>query len=153
MGSDDGITDHSNRLIAIGGTSDLDTTTFYSSYLGAFAVRFTENNCEDFGRPGEEAAVPVAKTTETEKEVLQITSKLVVYPNPVTEQLTVTGLNKDEYDRLSVYNMQGAQLLKQTINSETARIDVNSLPEAVYLLVMHSSVTLKEKNMKFIVRR
>ena len=100
-----------------------------------------------------QTTTPVSRTAATEKEVVQLTNKLVVYPNPVTEQLTVTDLNKDEYDRISVYNMQGAQLLKQTINNEMARIDVNSLPEGVYLLVMHSSVSLKEKNLKFIVRR
>jgi hypothetical protein len=154
----DGVTDHNNRLIAIGGTTDLDTTTFYSSYLRAFAVRFNDNNgCDYFGRPGTETETEtttiVAKSTETEKEVIQLTNRLVVYPNPVTEQMTVTGLNKDEYNSLSVYNMQGAQLMKQTINGETARVDVNALPEGVYLLVLHSSVTLKEKNLKFIVRR
>jgi hypothetical protein len=149
----DGIADNNNRLIAIGGTSDLDSSTFYSSYLRAFAIRFTDNHCYPNNRPGPDAATLVSKTTAVEKEVIQLTNKLVVYPNPVTEQMTVTGLNKDEYDRLSVYNMQGAQLLKQTINNETARIDVNSLPEGVYLLVMHSSVSLKEKNIKFIVRK
>jgi hypothetical protein len=149
----DGIADNNNRLIAIGGTSDLDTNTFYSSYLRAFAIRFSDNNCYPDNKPGPDASTMVSRTTGIEKEVIQLTNKLVVYPNPVTEQLTVSGLNKDEYDWISVYNMQGAQLLKQTINSETARIDVNSLPEGVYLLVMHSSVTLKEKNLKFIVRR
>jgi hypothetical protein len=144
----DGITDQNNRLIAIGGTTDLDTTTFYSSYLRAFSVRFNDNN-----RPGTENSTPAAGIAAAEKEVLQLTNKLAVYPNPVTEQMTVTGLNKDEYDMLSVYNMQGAQLLKQAINNETARIDVSLLPEGVYLLVMRSSVTLKEKTIKFIVRR
>lgn len=149
----DGITDHNNRLIAIGGTTDLDTSTFYSSYLRAFAVRFTDNNCDYPDQPGTEAATLFGRSTATEKAELQLTNKLVVYPNPVMDQLTVTGLNKDEYDRLTVYNMQGAQLLKQTINGESARIDVNSLPEGVYLLVLHSSVTLREKNVKFIVRK
>jgi len=154
----DGIADNNNRLIAIGCTSDLDTNTFYSSYLKAFAIRFSHNHFRvnhwsPVNRPGPDAATLVSKTTAVEKEVIQFTNKLLVYPNPVTEQMTVTGLNKDEYDRLSVYNMQGAQLLKQTINSETAKIDVNSLPEGVYLLVMHSSASLKEKSMKFIVRK
>ena len=100
-----------------------------------------------------QTTTPVARTAETEKEVIRVTNKLVVFPNPITEQLTVTGLNKGEYDRLVVFNMQGDQLLKQTINGETARIDVSSLIEGVYLLVLHSSVTLKEKNLKFIVRK
>ena len=100
-----------------------------------------------------QTTTPVARTAETEKEVIRLANKLVIFPNPVTEQVTVTGLHKDEYDRLSVYNMKGDQLLKQTINGETTRIDVSSLIEGVYLLVLHSSVTLKEKNLKFIVRK
>ena len=100
-----------------------------------------------------QTTTPVARTAETEKEVLRLTNKLVVFPNPITEQLTVTGLNKGEYDKIVVYNMQGAPLLKQAINAGTARIDVSSLTEGVYLLVLHSSVTLKEKNLKFIVRK
>jgi hypothetical protein len=149
----DGITDNSNRLIAIGGTTDLDTTTFYSSYLRAFAVRFTDNHCDIPAAPGTEAATIVGRSAATEKTEIQLTGKLVVYPNPVMDQLTVTGLNKDEYDLLAVYNMQGAQLLKQTVNGESARVDVNSLPEGMYLLVLNSSVTLREKNVKFMVRR
>jgi hypothetical protein len=148
----DGITDHNNRLIAIGGTSDLDTTTFTISYLRAFAVRYDDNNCNN-GKQGAEANTLVAKVAEAEKEVLQLSNKLVVYPNPVTEKMTVTGLNENEYDRISVYNMQGEQILKQTISGSTTRIDVNSLPEGVYLLVLHSSVTLEERSVKFIVRR
>jgi len=99
-----------------------------------------------------QTTTPVPRTAGTEKEVIRLTNKLVVFPNPITEQLTVTGL-KGEYDKIVVYNMQGAPLLKQTINGETARVDVSSLTEGVYLLVLHSSVTLKEKNLKFIVRK
>ena len=87
------------------------------------------------------------------KDVIQFTNKLVVFPNPVTDQITVTGLNKDEYDKLTVQNMQGAPLVQQTINGEYARFDVNSFAEGVYLLVLQSSVTFKEKNVKFIVRK
>ncbi len=148
----DGITDYNNRLIAIGGTTDLDSNTFNSTYLRAFAVRFDDHNCDFTGRPGTETS-PVARTAGTEKEVIQLTNQLVVYPNPVPEQLTVTGIKKDEYDRVTVYNMQGAQLLQQTINGTSARIDATNLPEGVYLLVLRSSLTLKEKNLKFIVRR
>ena len=87
------------------------------------------------------------------KDVIQLTNKLVVFPNPVTDQITVTGLNKDEYDKFTVQNMQGAPLLQQNINGEFARIDVTSFTEGVYLLVLQSSVTFKEKYIKFIVRK
>lgn len=149
----DGITDNNNRLIAIGGTTDLDTTTFNSTYLRAFAVRFTDNHCDAPTTNSAETTMLTGRSAATEKAAIQLTSKLMVYPNPVTDQITVTGLNKDEYDGLTIYNMQGAQLMKQSINSESARVDVNSLPEGVYLLVLHSSVTLREKNVKFIVKK
>ena len=148
----DGITDNNNRLIAIGGTSDLDTSTFNSSYLRAFAVRYSENKCDD-DKPVQEVKTTVARSAETEKEVIQLTSKLVLYPNPVSEKISVAGLNKDDYDRLTVYNMQGAQLLNQSVSGISVEVVVNSLPEGVYLLVLKSSVTLKEKNLKFIVKR
>jgi hypothetical protein len=148
----DGIVDQNNRLIAVGGTTDLDTNTFSSSYLRAFAIRFTDNNCDYGARPGTETSA-VARNPGTEKEVIQLTNQLVIYPNPGTDQLTVTGIIKDEYDRVTVYNMLGAQLLQQTINGTTTRIDATTLPEGVYLLVLHSTVSLKEKNLKFIVRR
>jgi hypothetical protein len=149
----DGIADNNNRLIAIGGTSDLDSSTFYSSYLKAFAVRFSENNCEYAGIPGTEAVITFARTQETGKEVIDLANKLVVYPNPVTDQVTIAGINKDEFDRISVYNLQGMKLLSLAIKSSAVRIDTNTLPDAVYLLVLHSTITLKEKNLKFIVRR
>jgi hypothetical protein len=149
----DGISDNNNRLIAIGGTSDLDTTTFHSTYLRAFAVRFNENECNQSNKGGAEATAIVAKTAANDNEVIQITNKLVVYPNPVTDLISVAGLNKDEYDRISVYNMQGGQLLEQAVNNPTVRIDATGLPEGVYLLVLRSSVTLKEKNVKIFVRR
>jgi hypothetical protein len=146
----DGIIDQNNKLIVIGGTSDLDTTTFTISYLRAFAVRYNDNNCNNKG--AEESAV-IAKSSETEKEGVQLNNKLVIYPNPVTEKMTVTGLDQNEYNRISVYNMQGEQLLQQIIIGTSARIDVNSLPEGMYLLVLQSSVTLKERSVKFIVKR
>jgi hypothetical protein len=149
----EGILDQNNHLIAIGGTTDLDTTTFNSSYLKAFAVCFSNNSSGEGERSGAEVLALSAKTAEPASEIIPLTNKLVLYPHPVTEQMTVAGLNKDEYDRLMIYNMQGALLLQQTITGTIARIDANALPDGVYLLVLHSSVTLKEKNVKFLVRR
>jgi Secretion system C-terminal sorting domain len=150
----DGLADRNNQLIAIGGTTDLDTITFSSSYMRAFAIRFTGNTCNSAARPGTVEIATAATTVDNEKgEEIQFTNKLVVYPNPVQENLTVSGLNKDEYDRISVYNMQGAQLQEQTVNGTTARIDVTTLPGGVYLLVLRSSVTFKEKSIKFVVKK
>jgi hypothetical protein len=150
----DGIEDRNNRLIAVGGTSDLDTTTFSSSYLRAFAVRFADNGHQgDNERPGTETAIPFAKNVLTGNEATQLNNKLVIFPNPVTEQLSVTGIDKQLFDRITVYNFQGNEVFRQSINETTARIDASSFPEGVYLLVLRSSITLKEKSIKFFVNR
>jgi hypothetical protein len=49
--------------------------------------------------------------------------------------------------------MQGAVLLQQIVTTTTARLDVSHLAEGVYLLVLRSSVALKEKTIKFVVSR
>jgi hypothetical protein len=86
-------------------------------------------------------------------EEINLSEKLVVYPIPVSDQMTVAGINKDEYDLMTIFDMPGNQLLRQAITGTTAKIDTNILPEGVCLLVLRSSVTFKEKTVKFIVRR
>ena len=148
----DGITDNNNRLIAIGSTYDFDTATYSSTYFRSFAVRMgTNNNC--YGKGGEEMLSEAAETTE-EAEKVELTTKLVIYPNPVQNQLTVSNINPDEYDKIAVYNMQGAILQQQNINSNTARMDISNLPDGVYLLILRSSSALiKEKSIKFVVKK
>ena len=94
-----------------------------------------------------------AETTE-ETEKVELTTKLVIYPNPVQNQLTVSNINPDEYDKIAVYNMQGAILQQQRVSSNMARMDISTLPDGVYLLVLHSSsVLVKEKSIKFVVKK
>lgn len=151
----DGITDRNNQLIAVGGTSDLDTSTFMNTYLKAFAVRYgNNNNCNNMSGKGEtvvEDDAPV--TTETANEKVTISPSVIIYPNPVQTKLTVSGLQQEEYDRITVYNMQGAMVLQQSANNNIARMDVSTLTDGVYLLVLRSSISLKEKSMKFVVRK
>lgn len=151
----DGFIDNNNRLIAIGSTTDFDTTTYNSSYFRSFAVQFGNNNC--YNRGGEESEsvneeMPTEGITE-EKDPVKLNTQLVIYPNPVQSQLTVSNINPEEYNRVIIYNMQGAQLLEQTVNKSISRIDINNLTDGVYLLVLRSSVSLKEKAIKFVVRK
>ena len=149
----DGITDNNNRLIAIGSTYDFDTTTYSSNYFRSFALRMgvINNNCYDKGGAAEVAAAEEA-TAETEK--IELTTKLVIYPNPVQSQLTVSNINPDEYNNITVYNMQGALLRQQPVSTGIARMDISTLADGVYLLVLRSSsAVIKEKSIKFVVRK
>jgi hypothetical protein len=147
----DGIADRQNRLIAIGGTTDLDTLTFNSSYIRAFAVRFNGSSCEDRLVP--EASFFTRGTTTENTESLQASAIISVYPNPVTEYLTITGINDGGYNRATIFNMAGERMMQQHVTGNTARIDVSSLVTGVYVVQLRSSETLKEKTVKFVVRK
>jgi hypothetical protein len=146
----DAIADRQNRLIAIGGTTDLDTITFNSSYIRAFAARFNGNTCED--RPVPEVSFITRGTTVENTESLQASAIISVYPNPVTEHLIITGLSDGGYNRVTIFNMAGERLMQQNVSGNTARIDASSLIAGVYLVQLRSSVTLKEKSVKFVVK-
>ena len=147
----DGITDNNNRLIAIGSTYDFDSTTYSSTYFRSFALRFGINNNNCYGR-GEEEMLTEEEEISAKQEAL--TTKLVIYPNPVQNQLTVSNINPEEYDRVAVYNMEGARLQQLSVNASTARMDISSLPDGIYLLVLRStSALVKEKSIKFVVRK
>ncbi|MEK7225419.1 MAG: T9SS type A sorting domain-containing protein, partial [Bacteroidota bacterium] len=148
-----GVTDNDNRLVAVGGTSDFDTTVYMNTYLRAFAVRFGNNVCNPANKSGADAEMITAGEKEPESEKLTAETKLAVYPNPVQDQLTVSNLKAEDFDKITVYNMQGAVILQQTAKGNAARLDVSSLPDGVYLLVLRSTVTLKEKSMKIVVRK
>jgi hypothetical protein len=147
----DAITDGQNQLIAIGGTTDLDTINFNSTYTRAFAVRLTDNHCND--RPAAQNTVLTAKGAAAAEstETLQAAAILSVYPNPVTEFLNISGLNDGGYNEVAVYNLAGEKLLQRTVSGNSAKIDATSLTAGVYLLQLRSTITLKEKSVKFVV--
>lgn len=149
----DAIADQQDHLIAIGGTTDLDTINFNSSYIRAFAVRFNDRRCDN-DRPAAEASFIAKGTSSSDNtESLQAAAMISVYPNPVTEYLTISGLNDGGYDRISIFNMAGEKVMQQNVSGNSSKIDASSLIAGVYLVQLRSSVTLKEKSVKFVVRK
>lgn len=147
----EGIIDNNERLVSIGGTFMFDTLTYEMTDMRAFAVRFGHNtNCDKGGAEETFTSAEAENVTEDETEV---DTKLSIYPNPVQEKLTVSNLQSGNYDMVSVYNMQGALLLKQTAKGNAINIDMTKLSNGVYMLVLRSSATLKEKSLKFVVKK
>jgi hypothetical protein len=87
------------------------------------------------------------------EQKVPLTEKLVVYFNPVQSQLVANNPAPGEYDKLTIYDMRGAPLLQQNIKTSTIRVDISSLEDGVYLLVLRTSATGKEKSIKFVVRK
>lgn len=140
----DGIIDNNKRLVAIGNTNDFDTTTYSSTYYRAFAVRMDDNQCEHTSAIEKQA---------TGEEGTVMNERLQLYPNPVQSTLVVSNMNTAVYDRLYVYNMQGAVVMQRQVSTSTASLDLSNFTDGVYLLVFRSSQSLKEKTVKFVVSK
>jgi Secretion system C-terminal sorting domain len=149
----EGVSDRSGQLIAIGNTNDFDPYTFNSTYFRAFAAKFGRSShhyeCDDKNTGIASAAMQ--EKSAAIKDELNIAEKIVVFPNPVQNQLNVSGINPEDYNSIAVFNMQGVQLLQHTISKGNMRLDVSTLANGVYLLVLRSSGSLKEKSIKFVV--
>ena len=86
-------------------------------------------------------------------EEVRLNGRQEIYTSSAQNQLVITNLKPDEYDRAAVVNMQGAVVLKQSVNATLLRLDISNLVDGLYLLVLHSSASLKEKSVKFVVKR
>ena len=71
-----------------------------------------------------------ALAVSSETNVLQETGKspVMVFPNPAKDRATIEGIEPAE---IQIYNLQGQSV---RIFSDTNEIDVNGLPEGIYLL-------------------
>ena len=145
----DGFIDSDQELIAIGNTNDFDTTTYSSTYFRAFAARYNSRQCH---QKTEKETVPettaITETTGTETGL-----RLQLFPNPATDQLNISGINPEEFDKVYIYNMQGAAVINQKMPGTAVKLDISRLTDGVYLLVLRSSATLREKTVKFLVQR
>jgi hypothetical protein len=71
----------------------------------------------------------------------------------VQGQLLLTNLREEEFDHITILNMHGEVVQKQTVSGPALRLDLSSIEEGVHLLLLRSSTRLKERNIKLVVRR
>lgn len=155
----DGIMDGNEQLIAVGNTNDLDTMTYSSTYYRAFAARFRNNNnhnhgCDDeHGKNGAEQSMASMSRSQADETEEVLTPSIALYPNPVQDQLNISGIDAEKFDWVTVYNLQGKLIMKQTVNGSNARFDVSKLPNGMYLVSVRSASSGLERNLKFVIRR
>ena len=71
----------------------------------------------------------------------------------VQNQLLLTNLKEEEFDRIAIVNMQGSVVQKQTVSGPAVKLNLTELEEGVHLLLLHSSSRMKEKSIKIIIKR
>ncbi|MES2811278.1 MAG: T9SS type A sorting domain-containing protein [Bacteroidota bacterium] len=63
-------------------------------------------------------------------------SELKYYPNPVSDQLTITA--KETITRVELYNLLGQQLRVLKVNADNVQVDFNGLAPSTYLIKLYS---------------
>jgi len=77
--------------------------------------------------------------------------KVIVYPNPVTYELTIGQYTKGNYNSYEIISFAGQQVQKGTISSQTQKLDIRTLATGVYFLLLRNESGLR-KDIKFVVR-
>ena len=62
-------------------------------------------------------------------------SKVIIYPNPANDQLTIS-IDNATYSSASITNVFGQQLLSQAINSAQTLVNVKALPAGMYYITL-----------------
>ena len=74
-----------------------------------------------------------------------------VFPNPVSDYLNISvGENNNPIKKITIYNIQGKQILQKTINASQTKFNVSSISKGVYILegVTRSGTIFREKFVK-----
>lgn len=59
---------------------------------------------------------------------------LKIYPNPCIDKIAIDASEKSIPSNLSILNLKGQELLKQTVNKTSTQIDISTLQSGVYLV-------------------
>ncbi len=68
----------------------------------------------------------------------QLTGKVVVYPNPATDNLYVSGAEIGE--NIKIFSITGQQIMTVKVSSNTTTINVSTLPAGTYLMQLNNEL-------------
>jgi hypothetical protein len=65
----------------------------------------------------------------------RIVDKVKIYPNPAKEKINLKWKKAGDINSISIYNMQGVQILNKNVNENyQINIDVSSLSKGIYII-------------------
>ena len=70
-------------------------------------------------------------------------SRLSLYPNPVTDKITVETSSTPTQSQLSIMNVNGQELITQHISERKTVIDISTLPSGVYFMQVTNDRTVE----------
>ncbi len=121
----------------------IDTSANYTgdvSYnTGEVYVIFTIQNDFIVSKDPQEIVNDIIEESTTDKSI-------TIYPNPVTNILTITTSDKKRIDKITIFSMDGRIILNQEIQNN--QVDLTNLPVGSYILKTDYSESINFKLIK-----
>ncbi len=76
-------------------------------------------------------------------------SKITVFPNPATDQLTVKAEDFMSYSEVTINNMIGQQVIQAEVSGKQTNISISGLPAGIYYVVMKNNDDQMSTTVKF----
>ncbi len=70
-------------------------------------------------------------------------SKISIYPNPATDQITIETFPTTAKNLISILNLNGQQLITRQITEPMTQIDISTLPNGVYFMRVTNDKTVE----------
>ncbi len=67
-------------------------------------------------------------------ELFDISDRILIYPNPVTNELFINVQEQLKNGEIQLFNLYGVKILSELINSKTSRLNIESIPSGFYYL-------------------
>ncbi len=124
----------------IGPTKALCKFLFHAALIAAILVISAINtNAQDL-----ESSAPGKATVESKSELVPLSKRLKIFPNPVIDQVTITvaGMPRKGIAKYDLMDILGSPIksgvLKREGNSSSRTVDMKNLNAGIYFLKVHS---------------
>ncbi|MFH1320290.1 MAG: T9SS type A sorting domain-containing protein [Bacteroidota bacterium] len=129
-----------------GTTSDDTNTTHIYQDSGVYIVTLIAKNCSR--RDTVKDAIVISFTGIKEK-IISIKEKISIYPNPLTEEITLQFNQPGNEDiKIRIYNVLGELVYKNIIPQSRNKVNLSDLPGGIYLLQLEGEKIIRKKIIK-----
>jgi hypothetical protein len=70
-------------------------------------------------------------------------SRLLLYPNPATDKITIETSQTPIQSQLSIMNLNGQEVMTHQITQPMTQMDISSLPQGVYFVRLTNDRTME----------
>jgi hypothetical protein len=123
-----GTSDEDGQSVAVDASGD----AFVAGWFGSHKITFGSDTLTNVGNNdiflAKLEGIPVGVNELIHSE------SILVYPNPATDKISIKLHDDNVGSIISILDIEGQQLLQQTITAQTTTIDISPIPEGMYFV-------------------